>query len=111
MYPQLLEKYAGTITASSYSPNIKYLENAAAGCLTFMEITQKNRGGYFGFKDEETAIFINESNYQEKFNKFLSDPDNPKWKKIADAGRDYALKNLNNDKAADSLAELMKSLI
>ena len=111
MYPQLLEKYAGTITASSYSPNIKYLENAAAGCLTFMEITQKNRGNYFGFKDEETAIFINENNYQEKFHEFLSDSNNPKWKKIADAGRDYVLKNLTNDKAADSLAELMKSLI
>ena len=111
MYSKLLEQYSASIAASSYSPNIKYLENAAAGCLTFMEITQKNRGNYFGFKDQETAIFINENNYQEKFHEFLSDSNNPKWKKIADAGRDYVLKNLTNDKAADSLAELMKSLI
>ena len=59
----------------------------------------------------DVAHFINENNYQEKFKEFLSDSDNPKWKKIADAGRNYALNNLNNDKAADSLAELMKSLI
>ena len=111
MYPKLLEQYSSAITASSYSPNIKYLENSAAGCLTFMEITKKNKGHYFGFKDEETAIFIDENNYQEKFNEFLSNPENPKWEKIAKAGRNYVLKNLNNDKAVDSLVELMTSLI
>ena len=31
----------------------------------------------------------------------------PKWEKIANAGRDYALENFNNDKAANSLADLM----
>jgi hypothetical protein len=110
MYPKLLEQYSASITASSYSPNIKYLENTAAGCLTFMEITKKNRGDYFGYKDEETAIFIDENNYREKFNEFLSDPDNPKWERIANAGREFALKNLNNDKAVSSLVELMDSM-
>ena len=51
----------------SEKKDIKYLENSAAGCLTFMEITKKNRGTYFGFIDDETAVFINQDNYKEKF--------------------------------------------
>ena len=111
MYSKLLEQYSASIAASSYSPNIKYLENSAAGCLTFMEITKKNRGTYFGFTDDETAIFINQENYKEKFDEFLSNPSNPKWEKIANAGREYSMKYLNNDKAVDSLVELMSNYV
>ena len=75
-----------------------------------MEITEKNKGDYLGYVDGETSIFINEDNYEQKFENFLSDPDNPKWEKIANAGRDYALKNFNNNKAADSLADLMECI-
>tara|TARA_B100001013_G_scaffold170482_1_gene102270 strand:- start:420 stop:542 length:123 start_codon:yes stop_codon:yes gene_type:complete len=35
----------------------------------------------------------------------------PKWQEIALAGRDYALKELNNDKAVESLVELMREMI
>ena len=35
----------------------------------------------------------------------------PKWEKIASKGREYTLKNLNNDKAVESLVELMQSLL
>ena len=111
MYSKLLEQYSASIAASSYSPNIKYLENSAAGCLTFMEITKKNRGTYFGFIDDETAIFINQENYKEKFDEFLSNPSNPKWEKIANAGREYSMKHLNNDKAVESLVELMSNYV
>jgi hypothetical protein len=110
-YPLLLQKYAGAIAACSYNPVIKYWEIPAAGCLTFMEITKKNKGAFLGFIDGETAIFINEKNYKEKFEEYLSDPENPKWEKIAKAGREFTLKNYNNDKAVESLVELMKSLI
>lgn len=82
-----------------------------AGCLTFMEITKKNGGEYLGYVDGETAIFINESNYEEKFGEFLKNPGNPKWERIANAGRKYALENLNNDKAVDSLVDLMEEFI
>ena len=110
-FPQLLEKYQCTIAACTDTPNINFWEKPAAGCLTFMEITKKNRGTYLGFEDGETAIFIDENNYKEKFQEFLHNPDNPKWKQIASKGREYVLKNLNNDKAVDSLVELMKNLI
>ena len=41
----------------------------------------------------------------------MTDQDNPKWEKIANSGRKYALSELNNDKAADSLADLMESYV
>lgn len=110
-YPLLLSKYAGSIAAHSLYPVIKYLEIPAAGCLTFMEVTEKNRADVFGFKDNETAIFINEKNYKEKFEEFLSEPDNPKWEEIADAGRQFVMNNRNNDNAVDSLVDLMEEVI
>ena len=41
----------------------------------------------------------------------MSDPDNPKWEKIAKAGREYTMNNLTNDQAIRSLVELMKEII
>ena len=110
-YPKLLEKYQASIASTTFGPTIKYWEIPAAGCLTFMEITEKNGGKYLGYTDNETAIFINEDNYEDKFKEFIKNPNNPKWKKIADNGRKYALENLNNDKAVNSLVDLMEELL
>jgi hypothetical protein len=103
-------KYASSIAAHSLYPVIKYWENTASGCLTFMEVTERNRADILGFKDYETAIFINEKNYKNKLEEFLNDSDNPKWAEIANAGREYTMKNLTNDAASESLVELMKEI-
>ena len=76
-----------------------------------MEITEKNDGKFIGFKDDESAIFINENNYQKKFQEFLSDPDNPKWEEIAHLGRKFAMNELNNDKAVEAIIEVINELI
>jgi len=110
-YPLLLMKYAGSIAAHSLYPVIKYWENTAAGCLTFMEVTEKNQAHILGFKDGENAVFITENNYKEKLQQFIDDPNNSKWEEIAKAGREYTLKNLTNDTAAESLVAVMKELI
>ena len=110
-YPAYTSKYCAIIAATTFYPTLKYWENTAAGCLTFMEITEKNNGYFLGYKDNETAIFINEKNYKEKFQQYLSDPDNPKWEQIANAGREYTMNNLTNDHAVSSLVELMKEII
>lgn len=110
-YPQLLMKYAGSVAAHSLYPVIKYWENAASGCLTFMEVTEQNRADILGFKDGENAIFINEKNYKTKLEDFLNDSGNPKWAEIARAGREYTLGNLTNDTAAESLVSLMKEFV
>jgi hypothetical protein len=110
-YPKLLEKYASAIAATSMSPSRKYLEIPAAGCLTFMEVTAQNYAQELGFVDNETAIFINENNYESKFEDFISDPQNDKWKEIAANGQDYALNNLSNDVGVNQLADLIQELI
>ena len=110
-YPTYTSKYRAIIAATTFYPTLKYWENAATGCLTFMEITKKNDGYFLGYKDNETSIFINEKNYKEKFQQYLSDPDNPKWEQIANAGREYTMNNLTNDHAVSSLVELMKEII
>jgi hypothetical protein len=76
-----------------------------------MEITKKNKGEFLGYEDGKTAIFINENNYEQKFREYLDDPENTKWEEIANAGRNYTLKNFNNDKAVSSLVELMECLL
>lgn len=110
-YTQLLQKYAAAIAATTIIPTMKYYEIPAAGCLTFMEVTKKNNAEFLGFKDNETAIFINEDNYQDKFKEYLNDVNNPKWQKIAQQGRLYALSNLSNDVAVNDLVDLMEELL
>ena len=56
-------------------------------------------------------IFINKKNYKHKFQKYFEYPNNPKWEQIANAGKEYTLANLTNDKAVESLVEIMKSLL
>ena len=79
---ELLQKYCGVIAATTYTPNMKYWESSASGCLTFMEITPRNRGAYFGFKNNESCIYIDEKNFEKKFLEFLNDNENTKWKEI-----------------------------
>lgn len=110
-YPKLLSKYRAAIAATTFYPTIKYWETSAAGCLTFMEITEENDGKYLGYIDGKTSIFINEKNYRNKFTEYLSDPDNPKWEEIANQGRRYTMEELNNDKAVDRLVEVMQELL
>ena len=110
-YPKLLAQYCTSITSHSLYPVIKYWESTASNCLTFMEITDKNGADILGFKNNETAIFINEKNYEQKYEEYLSDPNNPKWEEIANAGHDYTMKNLTNDNAVESLIDIMKELI
>jgi len=110
-YPEYLSRYRAAIAATTYFPTQKYWEIPAAGCLTFMEITKKNDSSFLGFKNNETAIFIDEKNYKEKFESFLIDPDNSKWKEIATSGRDFVMKNLTNENAIKNLVSIFRDLI
>ena len=76
-----------------------------------MEITELNRGKYLGYKDGENAIFINETNYKKKFNDYLSDMNNPKWKEIALAGNKFSMVNFNNDAGVRALVNLIREFL
>ena len=110
-YQQHLSQYFAAIAATTFYPTIKYWETAGSGCLTFMEITNLNRGDYLGFQDGVNAVFINEKNYKKKFSEFLEDPNNPKWVDIAKQGQIFANKKFNNDYAVDNLVSLFMELL
>ena len=110
-YPLLLMKYCTSIAAHSLYPVIKYWESTAAGCLTFMEVTEKNQAKILGFEDGKNAIFINEKNYEKKLSDYISDPNNAKWSEIAENGRYYTMNNLTNDVASNSLVEIFKEYV
>ena len=110
-YPLFLQKFASAIAATTDTYTMKYFEMPAANCLTFMEVTPKNSADFLGFVDGESAIFINEKNYKEKFDEYLSDINNPKWEKIANMGRIHALETFSNDKGVNSLVDYIEDLI
>jgi len=110
-YPLLLMKYCTSISAHSLYPVIKYWESTAAGCLTFMEVTEKNQANILGFEDGKNAIFINEKNYEKKLLDYISDPNNAKWSEIAENGHHYTMANLTNDVASNSLVEIFKEYV
>ena len=76
-----------------------------------MEITEQNHGSFLGYEDGKTAIFINETNYTKKFQEYLDSPDDPKWEKIAKAGRRHVLENLSNDKGVEKLVSIIEFMI
>ena len=110
-YPLLLQKYQSAIAATTANYTQKYLEIPAAGCLSFMEVTDENHANYLNFKDGKSAIFVNERNYQQKFEEFLESSDDPIWEQIANSGRNHVLNNYNNDLAVESLVNLFKKIM
>lgn len=110
-YQELLQKYTTSIAATDYCYTTKYLEIPASGCVSFMQVTETNYTNELGFRDNDTAVFINEKNYQSKFEEYLNDVDNKKWQEIANTGREYVMKNLTNDHATNRLVDFMKELI
>jgi len=110
-FPLLLQKYQASVAASTTNPVAKMWEIPAAGCMTFLEVNEKNNADFVGFKNNENAIFINEENYKEKFQEYLENVEDKKWRNIAEKGRKFVIDNLNNDKAVESLVELMQRAI
>ena len=110
-FPLLLQKYQVAVAASTTNPVAKMWEIPAAGCMTFLEVNEKNKADFVGFKNNENAVFINEENYKEKFQEYLESIEDTKWRNIAEKGRKFVIDNLNNDKAVESLVELMQRAI
>jgi len=110
-YPLLLQQYRAAIASTTDIYTMKYFEMPASGCLTFMEVNDNNYVKNLGYSNNENAIFINDKNYINKFEEYISDLDNPKWKQIANAGREYAMKTFNNDEGVKSLIKFFKEFL
>lgn len=107
-----LSGFRAAIAAMTTYPTVKYKEIPAAGCLTFMESTERNHGvAHLGYEDGKNAIFINETNYLEKFQEYLENLDDPRWEKIARNGRKHALENLSNDRGVEMLVDIIRKAL
>ena len=109
--PAVLSMFNAAIAATTSIQTVKYKETPAAGCLTFMEVTERNGGSFLGYEDGKSAIFINESNYKKKFQEYLDSPNDPRWSKIASEGRRHALENLSNDVGVENLVHVMRKAL
>lgn len=109
-YAGHLSGYRAAIAASSLYPTAKYWETPAAGCLTFMEVNGGNGAGELGYRDMESAVFIDSKNYKERIGRYLESPDDPSWARIAEAGRRHAVENLNNDRAVEAVVRIAEEL-
>jgi len=108
LFIKLLGQFAAGIAACTKYSVYKYCESPMSGALTFMEMTELNDcERELGYIDGETAIFINEGNYREKMAEYLDDPDNPRWRQIAEAGREYTLGRWENRVQTDRLIDLL----
>ena len=109
---RVLSGFRAAIAATTTHQTAKYKETPAAGCLTFMEVTNKNHGvSHLGYEDGKSAVFIDDTNYKAKFQEYLDSADDPRWKKIAQAGRRHTLENLSNDKGVEMLIQIMRKAL
>ncbi len=107
----LLSQYRATVAACTTDIVYKYAESPMCGCLTFMEVNEQNGCDELLYRDGESAIFINEQNYRERFAEYISDHQNPKWQAIAAAGYQCTLDNYEQGKEINRLADLIESII
>ena len=110
-FVQLLEQYGGAIAAMTTTTCHKMLELPAAGCVSFMEVTEQNGAETFGFENGVNAVFIDEHNYSDVLNEYVCTSSHDKWRKIAENGRKYVLGNYTNDKTANMIIALLKEIL
>ena len=86
-----LNGFDAAIAAGSEDPKYrlttpKYFEIAAAGCLLFAQETDDLSS--LGFIDNRNCFIFTQNNFNEKASMYLSDPGNPRWLAIRQAGKD-----------------------
>lgn len=110
-YPILLGKFRAAIASVTAYTAIRYIEIPMCGCLTFMEGTYKNYWKHLNFTDNENAIRIDATNYVQKFREYIETVDDPKWEKIAAAGRKHAIKHWSNRVQVNKLIDIIEEFL
>lgn len=110
-YSELLNQYRATIATCTVCSVYKYFEMPMCGCLSFMEVNAKNGCGKLGFVDGQNAIFINQNNYITRMKEFIDNPNDPRWEKIANNGREFVLANYENRIQVNKLIDIIEEQI
>lgn len=109
-YRFLLQNFCAHISACSVTTVNKYVESLASGCLTFAEANSDNGWENLGLKNRENCILIDRHNYERRIAEFLEDKGGTDWRRIAEAGREHAMTELNNDRQVDHLVDWLETL-
>lgn len=107
----LLQGFRATVAACDVVTVNKYLESMACGTLTFAQANNINHWENLELVDGENSVLINNDNYKEKMLEYINNKNNPKWKKIAQCGREHVLQKfelkVQVNKFIDYLEEVM----
>jgi len=109
-FANLLGSYRAAIAACTTCTVMKYIEVAAAGCVPFLEVTERNDAHLFGFEDGVQAVHITPANYVEKIEEYMQTLDAPRWARMAQAAREHVLANYTNDEQARRFVRWLKTL-
>jgi hypothetical protein len=109
-YWMLLADYRAAIACMTLTSVLKYFEIPMCGCLMFAEVTGSNQIKDLGFKDGKNCIYIDRTNYKDRFDQYLSTPDAPVWKEIADAGHKLIINRFTNERQVSRFVSTVASL-
>lgn len=110
-YWKLLTQYRAAIACMSYTSVLKYFEIPMCGCLMFAEVTEKNQISDMGFIDGVNCVYIDKNNYEDRFQEFVEDFNNPKWKRIAETGHKLVKNTYNNRKQVREFVQALESMV
>ena len=107
-FGKLLQQYRAACTSMTNFIVPKYVELPMGGCLTFMGANDTNGIEELGFVDGESSIYVTVENYRQKFDEYLSTVDDPKWGRIAAAGRAHVMKTWSNETQVNKLIDAIE---
>jgi hypothetical protein len=110
-YWKLLNQYRAAIACMSFTSVLKYFEIPMCGCLMFAEVTDLNQIADMGFEDGVNCVYINDINYKKKFAEYMDTVDDPKWKKIADAGRNLVMERYTNEREVKRFVKRLQGMV
>ena len=107
----LLQGFRATIAACDVVTVNKYIEAMSCGTLTFAQANNINHWENLGLIDGENCILINEDNFDNRMRGYLEDKENPKWKEIAERGRNHVLEKFNLTLQVNKFVDYVEELI
>lgn len=107
-FGELLKQYRAACTSMTNFIVPKYVELPMGGCLTFMGANDMNGVEELGFVNGESCVYVTTENYLQKFDEYLDSVDDPKWERIAAAGRRHVIKTWSNETQANKLVDVLE---
>lgn len=110
-FNEMLKQYQAACTEATYTMVVKYVELPMGGCLTFMGANDTNGVEELGFVDGESCVYVTTENYRQKFDEYLDTVDDPRWERIAAAGKRHAEETWSSEPQMNKLIDLLERYV